>query len=172
VYVIFFIVGAGFIFISFIADFVVAETGPLAFLQPKLIAVFLMVTGGLGIMLSNRIDGIFSTGIVLTISVLSGLLIAGIINRFIIVPLIKAQNTSAFNKQATIGTVAKIISPIPVGGYGKIRYSVSGSTVTSPAKSEDGGGIKNGEEVAIVYIEGGTYFVRRLLTVEYSSAVN
>jgi membrane protein implicated in regulation of membrane protease activity len=79
----------------------------------------------------------------------------------VIVPLNKAQNTSAFDKQATIGTWAKVISPIPQGGYGKIRYSVSGSVVTSPAKSEDGGEINSGENVAIVYIEGNTYFVKR-----------
>ncbi|MCL2286414.1 MAG: hypothetical protein FWC32_08635 [Firmicutes bacterium] len=161
-YVILFIVGLGFILVSFLLDVGTdGQGGPLAIFQPKLIAVFLLVTGGVGMMLSPRLYGLFGGMFVFTVSALCGLFIAGIIHRFILVPLFKAQNTSAHDKQATIGTWAKVISPIPRGGYGKIRYSVSGSVVTSPAKSEDGGEIRNGENVAIVYIEGGTYFVRR-----------
>ena len=161
VYVVFFGIGIGFILLSMLLDTFVDINSPLAIFQPKLIAVFLTVTGGIGIILSRRMDSAFAIGIILTISVLSGLIIAGLIHRFVIIPLFKAQNTSAHDKQATIGTWAKVISPIPQGGYGKIRYSISGSVVTSPAKSEDGGEIRNGENVAIVYIEGGTYFVRR-----------
>ena len=161
-YVIMFGVGLGFILISLVLGAVIdSDGGPFAILQPKLIAVFLTVTGGVGMILSTRVYGVLGAGIVLTISVLGGLFIAGIINRLVIIPLHKAQNTSSFDKQATIGQIAKIISPIPQGGYGKIKFSVSGSIVTSPAKSEDGGEIKNGESVDIVYIEGGTYFVRR-----------
>ena len=160
-YVVFFGIGIGFILLSFLLDAFVDIDSPLAIFQPKLIAVFLTVTGGIGIILSRRLDVVFAASIILTISVLSGLFIAGIIQRFVIIPMHKAQNTSTFDKQATIGITAKIISPIPQDGYGKIRYSVSGSVVTSPAKSEDGGEIKNGENVDIVYIEGSTYFVRR-----------
>ena len=160
-YVAIFVVGVGFVLLSFFLDMVLDADGPLPILQPKLIAVFLTIMGGLGIILSARLDGTFAAGIILIISILSGLIIAGLINRLIIIPLHKAQNTSAHDKQATIGITAKIISPIPQGGYGKIRYSISGSVVTSPAKSEDGGEIKNGESVDIVYIEGGTYFVKR-----------
>ena len=161
-YVTLFVVGVGFILVSFLLDVSTeSHSGPLAIFQPKLIAVFLMVTGGMGMILSARLDGLFGGTFVFTISALSGLIIAGLIHRFIIIPLFKAQNTSAHDKQATIGTWAKVISPIPQGGYGKIKYNISGSVVTSPAKSEDGGEIKNGENVAIVYIEGSTYFVRR-----------
>ena len=161
-YTIFFFVGIGFILISFLLG-AVAETdvGPMAILQPKLIAVFLVVTGGLGMIFSARWDSTLGAPIVLVVSVASGMAVAGIIHRFVIMPLHRAQNTSAHDKQATIGTWAKVISPIPQGGYGKIKYSVSGAVVTSPAKSEDGGEISNGENVAIVFIEGNTFFVKR-----------
>ena len=156
----FFLVGIGFIVVSFFLGAIAeAESGPLAILQPKLIAVFLTVMGGVGMIVSPMFYP--SASLILTISVLSGLIIAGLLHRFVIMPLHRAQNTSAHHKQEVIGTIAKIISPIPKGGYGKIRYNVSGAVVTSPAKSEDGGEINNGENVAIVYIEGNTYFVRR-----------
>jgi len=161
-YLVLFIVGLGFIVVSMLLDtFVDIEGGPMAILQPKLIAVFIMVMGGIGLILSARLDSFFAAPIIFILSALSGIIIAGLLNRLVIIPLHKAQNTSAHDRQATIGTTAKIISPIPQNGYGKIRYSVSGSVVTSPAKSEDGGEIRNGESVDIIYIEGGTYFVRR-----------
>jgi len=161
-YLIFFGIGVGFVVISFLLGAITdSDVGPFSIFQPKLIAIFLTITGAIGMILSARLDNVFSGPIVLTISVFSGLAVAGLINRLIVIPLRRAENTSAFDKQATIGTWAKVISPIPQNGYGKISYSISGSTVTSPAKSEDGGEIKNGENVAIVYIEGGTYFVKR-----------
>ena len=160
-YVALFGIGIGFIILSLVMDTFMDVNGPLALFQPKLIAAFLIVAGGVGIIMTRQMDGAFAAGIILTISVLSGLFIAGLIHRFIIIPLHNAQNTSAFDKQATIGTTATVTSPIPQGGYGKIRYNISGSVVTSPAKSDDGGEIKNGENVNIVYIEGSTYFVRR-----------
>jgi membrane protein implicated in regulation of membrane protease activity len=162
-YIIMFGVGAGIVLLTFLlGEFLEFECGSgLSFFRPTLIAVFLTVTGGLGWLLSPRLEGILGNGIVLTISVLGGLTIAGIIHRFVIIPMQKAQNTSAFHKQAAIGITAKVISPIPQGKYGKIQYNISGSVVTGPAKSEDGGEIKNGENVNIVYIENNTYFVKR-----------
>ena len=165
-YAIFFGVGVGFVLLSVTLDTMLNLEGIAAsFLQPKLIAVFLTVTGGLGLILSSRFDGVLAAALIFAISALGGLIIAGMVYRFVIVPLHKAQNTSAFDKQDTIGTTAKVISPIPSGGYGKISYSISGSTVTGPAKSEDEGEISSGESVYIMDVKDGTYFVRRKLDI-------
>ncbi|MCL2386116.1 MAG: NfeD family protein [Defluviitaleaceae bacterium] len=162
-YFVIFGVGAGFILISLIVGelFEIEGTSVFSFMRPTLIAIFMVVMGGLGLLLTPRIDWVGGAGIVLFISVVSGLLIAGLINRFILIPLHKAQNTSAFNIQDTIGVVAEVVSPIPQGGYGKIRYNISGSVVTSPAKCDDNSAIACGETVEIIYIEKNTYFVRR-----------
>lgn len=165
-YFVMFGIGVGFVVLSFLlgefGDFGDIE-GPsfLSFLKPSIIAIFLVVTGGLGLLIEPRVDLIFGGGIVLFISVLSGLFVAGLVNRFVLVPLRRSENTSSFHKQDTVGTMAEITSPIPQGGYGKIRYSVSGSYVTGPAKSDDGNAIPCGEKVEIIYIEKNTYFVRR-----------
>ncbi|MCL1844747.1 MAG: NfeD family protein [Defluviitaleaceae bacterium] len=166
-YFILFGIGAGFILISL----VVGELGELggfdggssgfAFFKPKLIAVFLVASGAIGLILTPNLYFPGVGGIILFISVTGGLLTAGLFNRLVIIPLNRAQNTSAFNIQDTIGTTADVISPIPQGGYGKIRYNISGSVVTSPAKSEDGNQISAGTRVEIIYVEKNTYFVRR-----------
>lgn len=161
-YLIFFGVGVGFILLSLVmGEFMESEGSAFSFLKPTLIAVFLTIVGGLGLLLEPRFYGVLGDGVVLAISLSGGFVAAMAINIFIIKPLYKAQNTSTFSKEETIGVIARVISPIPRRGYGKISYSISGSTVTSPAKSEDEDEIRNGETVEIVDIEGGTYFVRR-----------
>ncbi|MCL2605399.1 MAG: NfeD family protein [Defluviitaleaceae bacterium] len=159
-YLVMFGVGVGFIVLSLIIGEVAEIDGTLfGFLKPSLIAIFLVVMGGIGLILSPRMTEL--PLLVMCIGFISGISVAGLLNRFVIVPLQKAQNTSAFNMQDTIGTQAVVISPIPRNGYGKIRYNISGSVVTSPAKSEDGGEVSAGEQVDIVYVEKNTYFVRR-----------
>jgi len=162
-YLIMFLVGAGFVAISFLlGEMVELEGARFGVLQPKLIAVFLTVMGGLGLLLTPVFGDAnwVSAAIVLNISAVAGFVVAGGIHRFVIVPLQKAQNTSAFNMQDTIGAPAEVISRIPRGGYGKIRYNISGSYVTAPAKDESGYEIRRGEKVVISYIEKNTYYVR------------
>jgi len=162
-YVVLFGVGVVFVVVSLLlgelGDF---EGLSFSFLRPTLIAIFITVMGGLGLLLTPILDFYFGgAGIVLAISAVGGFVIAALVNRFIIVPLQKAQNTSTFNIQDTIGISAEVISKIPQGGYGKIRYSISGSVVTSPAKSDNGNEIKSGEKVDIVYVDKNTYFVKK-----------
>jgi membrane protein implicated in regulation of membrane protease activity len=80
--------------------------------------------------------------------------------RFVIVPLSKAQNTSAVEIQSLVGHSAKVTEKIFQGGYGQITYYVNGNTYSSPAKAEDGGEVARGAKVEIVYIQDSTYFVR------------
>ena len=161
-YTIAFGIGLGFIVISLVVgEMMQCHSGPFTIFQPILIAVFLTVSGGVGLLLSGRAETVIGAWYVLGISITSGFLFAAAINRFVMIPLRKAENTSSFNIQETIGQMARVISPIPQGGYGKIKYNISGSVVTSPAKSEDGNEIKNGENVEIIYISENTYYVRR-----------
>ncbi|MCL2198378.1 MAG: hypothetical protein FWB80_05605 [Defluviitaleaceae bacterium] len=165
-YLVLFGVGAGFIVISLIVGEMAEVEGStvFSFFRPTLIAVFMVVMGGVGLILSRGFaehEFFGWDGIVLFSSVVSALVVSGLINRFILIPMYRAQNTSTFNIQDTIGVCAEVISPIPQGGYGKIRYNISGSTVTSPAKSDDGNPIATGENVDIIYVEKNTYFVRK-----------
>ena len=165
-FVVLFGVGIGFILLSvFLDTFLDFDGVGFSILQPKVVAIFLTVTGGVGMILTNRFVDVLAFIFILLLSISLGLLIAGAIYRFIFRPLRKAENTSTFDKNDTIGTTAKVVSPIPKGGYGKIRYSVSGSVVTGPAKSEDDSDIGCGEDVFIMDIDKGTYFVRRNLDI-------
>ena len=125
-------------------------------LKPSVIATFITVFGGSGILLLEPFGAFFSLFIALAI----GMFVAGLLFRLVIVPMNRAQNTSAVEVQALIGHPAKITVSIPQGGYGKITYSVNGNTYSSPAKTESGEALLKGTVVEIVFIEKNTYFVR------------
>jgi membrane protein implicated in regulation of membrane protease activity len=156
-YIILLGVGAGFIFLSLIfGELFEIEGTTFAFLRPTLIAVVLAVMGGTGLLLTDRLGGLF----VLLTSSSIGLGVGFLMHHLVLKPLHRLQNTSTHDKHDLIGTTAKVALTIPQNGYGKIKYTVNGSVVTSPAKTEDGGGIKKDTEVSILYIKDNTYFVK------------
>lgn len=132
------------------------EVGTISPLKPSIIAAFLTVFGGVGLLLIRRFDWLFS---VIGAGLL-GLLAAYLIFRFIMVPLSKRQNTSAVEKQNLIGHNAAVSEAIPQGGFGKITYYANGNTYSAPARAESGGAIGRKATVEIVGIEKHTYFVR------------
>lgn len=126
-------------------------------LKPIVIAAFITVFGGAGIILmKSNLSFIISLAIAFSIAST----ISYIIYRFIIINLYKAQNTSAIEIQKLIGHKAKVTLAIPKDGYGKITYIVNGNTYNSPAKSDDGNEINTGKSVKIVYINNNTYYVK------------
>lgn len=123
--------------------------------KPTIIAAFLGVFGGVGMI---AMPYLAFYAVVMVAGVL-GLAIAFVMYRFVYIPLYRAQNTSAVEKQSLVGKTAKVSEYIPQGKYGKITYYANGNTYTAPAKSESGGEIKRNSEVEIVAIIKNTYFV-------------
>jgi membrane protein implicated in regulation of membrane protease activity len=97
---------------------------------------------------------------ILPLAGLLGAAVSFLIYRFVVVPLSKAQNTSAVEIQSLVGHKAKVTEKIFQGGFGQITYHVNGNTYNSPARSENGGEIARGAGVEIIYIQDNTYFVR------------
>jgi len=156
-YLILLIVGAGFIVLSLIFGEVFEFDGIGApFLRPTVIAPALAVTGGVGLMLSPT----FGSYLAFPFSAAAGIMAGFLLYRFVILPLHRLEHTSSHDKQSLIGSTAKVVLGIPQGGFGKIKYNVTGSYVTSPAKSEDGVEIRKDTEVVISYIKNNAYYVR------------
>ncbi|MCL1988264.1 MAG: NfeD family protein [Firmicutes bacterium] len=153
-------VGAGYTVIAFLlgeflghTDVDIANISPL---KPTVIAAFITVFGGAGLVLLQFVNEITA----LPLAGLIALAIATVIYRFIIVPLTKAQNTTVVAQQTLIGCQAEVTEKIPQGNYGKITYKVKDNIYTAPAKSEDGTEIARNSRVEIVHIEKNTYYVR------------
>ena len=157
-------VGVGFVVISFLIGEIGGSIGGVdgldagaAFLKPSVIASFLMVFGGVGLIAQSRTVEVVAIGV----AALAAFAVSYLFFRFVITPLHKAQNTSTVEKQSLIGRDAMVVEFIPQGQYGKIALSVNGNKLSGPAKSEDGNEIARNQTVEIVYIDKNTYHVRR-----------
>ena len=123
--------------------------------KPTVIAAFLVVFGGAGMILLPGSGAYIAATIAGTVGLVAG----GAVYRLYAF-LYSRQNTSAVAKQSLIGSGARVSEFIPQGKYGKITYYVNGNTYTAPAKSDGGEEIKRGADVEIVAIVKSTYFVR------------
>ena len=161
-YLVLFGIGVGFVVLTFIIGRVMeAEVASVSVLSPTLIAVFMTVMGGLGLILTPRFYGTAGEMVVFAISAISGFLVATALNYFVIKPLHRLAGTNTYNRQEVVGQTAEVIAKIPSGGYGKIKYNVEGSLVSGPAKCEEQSEISLGEKVRITRVENKTYYVRR-----------
>ena len=164
VFAVMFGVGLGYSLIAFVLGEVIGAIdsdfsfgGTVSPLQPTVIAAFVTVFGGSGLILMRHVAPMPAIS-------LAGLLAMGVsysFYRLVIIPLNKAQNTSAIEIQSLIGHTAKVTVKIPQGQFGKITYYVNGNTYSAPAKSEDGNEIPRDANVEIIYIDKNTYYVRK-----------
>ena len=160
-------VGVGYTVIAFLMgsflDVADLETdvdfsGSVSPLKPSVIAAFVTVLGGSGLLL--QMTGL-TAFYALPAAGLCGAFVAYLMYRFVVVPLSRAQNTSAVEIQSLIGHTATVTEKIFQGGYGQIAYAENGNSYNSPAKSFDGNEIPRGSDVEIMSIEDNTYFVRK-----------
>jgi membrane protein implicated in regulation of membrane protease activity len=128
-------------------------------LKPIVIVSFITVFGGIG-MIGTRYG--LNSILTLLLALISGRIVSFMLYKFVVVPLYKAQNTSAVFQQSLIGVKALVISPIMEDGFGVISYVVGGSKHNAPAKHINKEAVAQGEEVTICEIKNNTFFVQSL----------
>lgn len=125
-------------------------------IKPITIAGFVTVFGGIGLMCLKLGKG---TIFAVLVAAASALVASSLIYFLVVVPLYKAQNTSAPSKKDLIGLTAKVTSCIAQNGFGKISYSINGNIYNAPAKHINKSFIDSGEEVIIIAIEKNVFYV-------------
>ena len=130
-------------------------------LIPMLYVLFCTVFGGMGLILLKMCPSL-SHIIILAIAICTGFIISTVFHRGIIIPLKKAQNTSAPAQEELIGVIARVQESIPQNGFGEIAYVVNGNSYIAPAKTTDGHSIEKGCEVTICRIEQYVFYVIEL----------
>lgn len=157
--VISFVLGQLFDFIDFDNDLDIGidlYLFPVSPFKPIIIVSFVTVLGGIGILCMT---GGLSPVISIIISVISATVVSVLIYKFIVLPLYKAQNTSAISQKELIGHNALVKLGIKDKSFGSITYIACGNSYTSPAKSVDGKEISRGEEVIIIDIKNNVFYV-------------
>jgi len=137
----------------------VSPTFTISPLKPITIVSFITVFGGIGIIgTRSALNGI----IVFLLAVVSALIASFLLYRFIVVPLYKAQNTSAVSRVELVGIKATVISPIFENGFGTIAYVVNGSKYNGPAQHVSKRAVEQGEEVIVYEIKNNIFYVQPL----------
>lgn len=133
--------------------------GTVSPLKPVTIAAFTTVFGGSGIIMLKNGHSIIAA---LMVAALLGLTIAFMLYRFLIVPLHKAQSTSAVSQAVLVGSLAYSTLPMEDNSFGKIKYTVEGNTYSAPCKSIDGKLITKGVPVVIIDIKKNIFYVKEV----------
>jgi len=128
-------------------------------LKPITIAAFVTVFGGTGmIFLNNNYSALISV----TVAAAIGFTVSYLLYRLIVVPLYKAQNTSAVSQKELIGGLAHSALSMKDESFGKIIYTIEGNTYSAPAKSIDGKVIAKGVPVVIIDIKKNLFYVKEI----------
>ncbi|NMM63393.1 hypothetical protein HBE96_12025 [Clostridium sp. P21] len=128
-------------------------------LKPITIVSFITVFGGIGILGTRyKLNAI----LIFAVAFVLGLFVSFLLYRFVLVPLYKAQNTSAVSQDKLIGMKAKVISPIYENSFGTISYTVNGSKYNAPAQHVNKKSIAQGKDVMIYSIKGNVFYVEPL----------
>lgn len=130
-------------------------------ISPVLFLLFSTVFGGIGWIILLTVPDILPVFTII-ISIIAGFVVSLMVDRLVIRPLKKAQNTSAPDTEELIGVRAVISEAIAENGFGEIRYVVNGNSYTAPAKSTDGSYIESGKDVAICWIKDYVFYVIRI----------
>lgn len=128
-------------------------------LKPITIVSLITVFGGIGMIGTHY--GI-NPILLFILAFAAGFVASFLLYRFIVVPLYKAQNTSAVSEKTLIGMKAKVISPILEEGFGTISYVVNGSKFNAPAQHVGKKSITQGEDVIIYEIKNNIFYVQPL----------
>lgn len=128
-------------------------------LKPITIVSFITVFGGVGIMGNYyKLSELYT----FVLAIVLGGIVSFALYRCIVIPLYKAQNTSAVSQNTLIGIKAVVISPILENGFGVISYVVNGSKYNAPAQHINKKSVLQGEDVIIYEIKDTIFYVQPL----------
>jgi hypothetical protein len=123
------------------------------------IMIFLCWFGAAGFLLTKY--GSFVAGLVVVLAGICGIAGGAIIFMFLTKVLMPHDRELTADETEVVGVVGRVSSPIRAGGTGAIVYQQMGATRSAIARSDDGSGIGNEEEVYVIRYEKGIAYVKR-----------
>jgi hypothetical protein len=129
-------------------------------LSPVTISMFVATFGGCGLLFMKYFH--WPAAIHVTASIVAAGAVA-FATAWLLYVIFKATSAGAPPDAAeAVGLDAEVTVAIPHGGLGEIAFTVRGSRLTSPARTEDGKELPASSAVKIVKQVGTTYLVRKL----------
>lgn len=136
--------------------------GPsVSFLTPLIIAPALAGIGVVGVAATMGLG--LPLLLHLPLALAGGVLTGGALYYLLARVLAPMQGSSEVRISELWGTVAEVVTPIPAGRSGEIRFIAQGSYLSVPARAVTGEAIPRGQPVIIERVEDSVAYVRKTL---------
>lgn len=134
------------------------ESGDFGFLSGPVIASFLILFGGGGILLLE----VFKVGGPLSAAgaFASGFGGSGVVYYITWKLILSQQGGTEYDPKKSVGTEAEVITRIPEKGTGEITFDHTSGRISGPARSLSGVAIERGNVVVVEKFVAGVYIVR------------
>ncbi|MFD1780717.1 NfeD family protein [Fredinandcohnia salidurans] len=130
---------------------------PDSFLSPTLIFSFLTFLSASGYIFEKMLS--FHSLLIFVISLVLALILVTLLNVFVLIPLSSAEESMVYREEELKGRIGKVITSIPIDGFGEVVIEGIGGTIAKSAKSFNNEPIPYDEKVLIIDVKEGVAYV-------------
>lgn len=142
----------------FFADIADGAAEGIPFLDPAVILAFITITSAAGYMF--ELFSRFSHLSVFLISIVISLICTALLYYFLLVPLRSAETSLAYTDESLAGQTGKVITPIPVDGFGEVLIETGNGIIHKRAAGYNQQEIPYGQEILVIEVVNGTLYVQ------------
>lgn len=130
---------------------------PDSFLSPTLIFSFLTFLSAAGFIFEKLLS--FNSFFIFIISLVLALILVTLLNIFVLIPLSSAEESIVYKEEDLKGRIGKVITSIPVDGFGEVVIEGISGTIAKSAKSFNNEPIPYDEKVLVIDVKEGVAYV-------------
>lgn len=141
----------------FFADIVDGVAEGIPFFDPAIIFPFITITAAIGYVFEAFTS--WQHGIILSLAIIGSSLFTASIYYLLFVPLRRSDVSLAYTDASLEGQIARVLTPIPIDGYGEILIESVSGTISKRACSYHNDSIPFDARVLIIDMKDGTAYV-------------
>ncbi len=131
-----------------------AVEGPI---NPTVVLAFVTIFSAMAFLM-ERYTAI-NSWLILASSLVTAFILVTLLNVFILIPLSRAEATMAYSDEDLKGRVGKVITSIPVDGFGEVLIQGHGGNIAKTAVSFENEAIPYDADVLVIEVKGGALYV-------------
>ena len=151
------VIGLCTVLYLFFADLTDGVADGLPYFDPAVIMSFISITAAIGYMLEQFTS--ISSIVSFVLAIVFAAILSALLYFFLLVPLRSAEVSLAYTDESLEGQVAKVITPVPLDGFGEIVIETVNGLISKRAASYHNIEIPYDTQVLIIELKDGTAFV-------------
>ncbi|MGN5650993.1 hypothetical protein [Bacillus sp. Brlt_9] len=151
------VIGAITVLYVLFSDILDAVFGGIHFINPALILAFITFFSASGYILEKNTS--LSSAIIAGMSTAIAFILDSLFNVFVLIPMSKAEESNMYTDESLKGKIGKVLTPIPVDGFGEVVIEGSLGVISRAAKSEDNKEILANAKVIVKEAKPGLFVV-------------